>query len=191
MLARMIQEIAPSGNTVGVHLSFPEEGRDEAPWLWSPSHKRKDGRIADLLPSTVRVVVGNLVYIEKKDLPSAMLDRLIRIAAFQNPEFYRAQAMRLSTYGKPRVISCSEDFSEHIGLPRGCVDEVLAVFKFHGANVELQDERTLGREIEVSFNAELRPEQKEAINQVLHYDQGVLSAPTAFGKTVVSACLIA
>lgn len=68
---------------------------------------------------------------------------------------------------------------------------MLAVFRFQGVNVALQDERTLGREIEVSFNAELRPEQKEAINQVLHYDQGVLSAPTAFGKTVVSACLIA
>jgi superfamily II DNA or RNA helicase len=191
MLARMIQEIVPGGNTIGVHLSFPEEGRDEVPWLWSPSRKRKDRRIAGPLPSTVRVVVGNLVYIEKKDLPSAMLDRLIRIAAFQNPEFYRAQAMRLSTYGKPRVISCSEDFPGHIGLPRGCVDEVLAVFKFHGLNVELQDERTMGREINVSFNAELRPEQKEAINQVLRYDQGILSAPTAFGKTVVSADLIA
>jgi superfamily II DNA or RNA helicase len=191
ILARMIQEIAPGGNTIGVHLSFPEEGRGEVPWLWSPSRKRKDGRIAGLLPSTVRVVVGNLVYIEKKDLPSAMLDRLIRIAAFQNPEFYRAQAIRLSTYGKPRVISCGEDFPEHIGLPRGCVDEVLAVFKFHGVNVELQDERTMGREIRVSFNAELRPEQKEAINQVLLYDQGILSAPTAFGKTVVSAHLIA
>jgi superfamily II DNA or RNA helicase len=190
-LARMIQEIAPSGNTIGVHLSVPEEGKGEAPWLWSPSHKRKDEPIADPLPSTVRVVVGNLVYIEKKDLRSPMLDRLIRIAAFQNPEFYRAQAMRLSTYGKPRVISCSEDFSEHIGLPRGCVDEVLAVFKLQGVNVELQDERTMGQEIRVSFNAELRPEQKEAINEVLHYDQGVLSAPTAFGKTVVSACLIA
>jgi superfamily II DNA or RNA helicase len=191
MLARMIQEIAPGGNTIGVHLSFPEEGWDEVPWLWSPSRKRKDRRIAGPLPSTVRVVVGNLVYIEKKDLPSAMLDRLIRIAAFQNPEFYRAQAMRLSTYGKPRVISCSEDFPEHIGLPRGCVDEVLAEFKFHRVNVELQDERTMGREIRVSFNVELRPEQQEAVNQVLLYDQGILSAPTAFGKTVIGACLIA
>lgn len=191
MLARMIQEITPGGNTIGVHLSFPEEGGDEVPWLWSPSRKRKDRRVAGPLPSTVRVVVGNLVYIEKKDLPSAMLDRLIRIAAFQNPEFYRAQAMRLSTYGKPRVISCSEDFPDHIGLPRGCVDEVLAVFKFHGVNVDLQDERTMGREIKVSFNAELRSEQMEAINQVLRYDQGILSAPTAFGKTVVSADLIA
>jgi hypothetical protein len=91
VLARMIHEIAPGGNTIGVHLGFPEEGRDEVPWLWSPSRKRKDGQIAGPLPYTVRVVVGNLVYIEKKDLPSAMLDRLIRIAAFQNPEFYRAR----------------------------------------------------------------------------------------------------
>jgi hypothetical protein len=66
--------------------------------------------------------MSNRVYIEKRELPSAMLDRLIRIAAFQNPEFYRAQAMRLSTYGKPRIISCGEDFPEHLGLPRGCVD---------------------------------------------------------------------
>ena len=191
MLARMIQEIVPGGNTIGVHLSFPEEGRDEVPWLWSPSRKRKDGRIAGPLPSIVRVVLGNLLYIEKKYLPSAMLDRLIRIAAFQNPEFYRAQAMRLSTYGKPRVISCCEDFPEHVAVPRGCIDEVLAVFKFHEVKVELQDERTTGREIGVSFNAELRPEQQEAINRALLYDQGILSAPTAFGKTVIGACLIA
>ena len=113
----MIQEIAPGGNTIGVHLSFPEEGGTRFPGCGAHLAKRKDRRIAGPLPSTVRVVVGNLVYIEKKDLPSAMLDRLIRIAAFQNPEFYRAQAMRLSIYGKPRVISCSEDFPEHVGLP--------------------------------------------------------------------------
>ncbi len=120
-----------------------------------------------------------------------MLDRLIRVAAFQNPEFYRAQALRLSTYGKPRVISCSEDFPEHLGLPRGCVDELLGVFKSHRVRVELQDERTIGREIGVSFSAELRPEQREAIEQVISHDQGILSAPTAFGKTIVGACLIA
>jgi hypothetical protein len=46
-----------------------------------------------------------------------MLNRLIRLAAFQNPEFYKAQAMRLSTFGKPRIISCAEDFPQHAGLP--------------------------------------------------------------------------
>jgi superfamily II DNA or RNA helicase len=142
------------------------------------------------LPSIVRIVVSNLVYIEKKDLPSAMADRLIRVAAFQNPEFYKAQAMRLSTYGKPRVISCGEVFPEHIGLPRGCMDEVVRIFKSHFVKMEIQDERTTGHNIDVSFHGELRPEQRDAIEQVLAHDQGILCAPTAFGKTVVGASLI-
>jgi superfamily II DNA or RNA helicase len=143
------------------------------------------------MPPTVRLITSNLVYVEKKGLPSSMQDRLIRIAAFQNPEFYKAQTMRLSTYGKPRVISCSESFPEHIGLPRGCLEEAVSLFKGHGVRVEIQDERTTGQNINVSFRAELRPEQHEAVRQLLAYDEGILCAPTAFGKTVVGACLIA
>jgi len=190
MLARLIHEIAPEGNTVGVRLTIPDETGFEAPWLWRPTRSRKDGRITDPLPSTVRVVISNLVYVEKKGMPSDMLDRLIRIAAFQNPEFYKAQAMRLSTYGKPRVISCGESFPEHIGLPRGCLEEVIRIFKDHGVKIEIQDERTTGQHIDVSFHAELRPEQQDASTQMLAHDQGVLSAPTAFGKTVVGAYMI-
>ena len=120
-----------------------------------------------------------------------MQDRLIRIAAFQNPEFYKAQAMRLSTYGKPRVISCSESFPEHIGLPRGCLEEVVNLFKEHGVRTEIQDERTTGQNIDVSFRAELRVEQQDAVKKLLAHDEGILCAPTAFGKTVIGACLIA
>jgi len=190
MLARLIHEIAPEGNTVGVRLTLPDETSFEAPWLWRPSRSRKEARITDPLPSTVRVVISNLVYVEKKGLPSGMLDRLIRIAAFQNPEFYKAQAMRLSTYGKPRVISCGETFPKHIGLPRGCLEEVIRIFKDHSVQTEIQDERTAGQHIDVSFHAELRPEQQDASTQMLAHDQGILSAPTAFGKTVVGAYMI-
>src|SRR5579859_5382996 len=189
-LARMIYEIAPEGNPIGVHLHLPDEDEGEAPWLWRPSRKRKERQITGPLPPNVRVVASNLIYIEKEGLPPGMVDRLVRIAAFQNPEFYRAQSMRLSTYGKPRVISCGEVFPEHIGLPRGCMEEVVRVFKSHHINVEVHDERTAGRQIDVSFQGELRPEQQDAVEQVLVYDQGILCAPTAFGKTVVGACLI-
>jgi superfamily II DNA or RNA helicase len=120
-----------------------------------------------------------------------MQDRLIRLAAFQNPEFYKAQSMRLSTYGKPRVISCSESFPEHLGLPRGCLQGVLDLFKEHGVRTEVQDERTTGQNIDVSFRAELRAEQQVVVGQLLIHDEGILCAPTAFGKTVIGACLIA
>jgi len=190
-LAVLIHEVTPEGNTLGVHLSLPEGDDGKSPWLWSPSRSRKEKRITDPLPPTVRLITSNLVYVEKKGLPSSMQDRLIRIAAFQNPEFYKAQTMRLSTYGKPRVISCSENFPEHIGLPRGCLEEVVSLFKGHGVRVEIQDERTTGQNINVSFRAELRGEQHEAVRQLLAYDEGILCVPTAFGKTVVGACLIA
>src|SRR5260221_13912163 len=97
--------------------------------------------------------------------------------------------MRLSTYGKPRVISCGELFPEHLGLPRGCIEDVINVFKAHSVKIEVQDERTEGKKIDVRFQGELRPEQKDAIAAVLVHDNGVLCAPTAFGKTVVAARL--
>jgi hypothetical protein len=189
-LASIIHEVAPEGNTLGVHLSLPEDDDSATPWLQRPSRSRKEETVTDSLPTTVRLIISNLVYVEKKDPPSSMPDRLIRIAAFQNPEFYKAQAMRISTYGKPRVISCSESFPEHIGLPRGCLEDVLNIFKRHGVRTEVQDERTVGQRIDVSFHAELRAEQLDAANQVLAHLQGILSAPTAFGKTVVGAYLM-
>ena len=74
------------------------------------------------MPERLEVVLGNQVYIDRSVLPPALVNRLIRLAAFQNPEFYAAQAMRLPTFGKPRVISCAELFAKHIALPRGCFD---------------------------------------------------------------------
>jgi len=96
-----------------------------------------------------------------------MLNRIIRIAAFQNPEFYKAQAMRLPTWDKPRVVSCSEEFTQHIALPRGCLQEVSELLKEHGVRVLTRDERYSGKPIEVNFAGHLRDEQPEVIRRVL------------------------
>jgi superfamily II DNA or RNA helicase len=122
-----------------------------------------------------------------------MTARLIRLAAFQNPEFYRAQAMRLPTFGKPRIISCAELTPLHVGLPRGCVDEVTSLLKAHGVSVELEDHRHAGSPLppDVRFLGDLHAVQKEALEALGAHDFGVLAATTAFGKTVVAAALIA
>ncbi|MBE0660226.1 MAG: DEAD/DEAH box helicase family protein, partial [Bryobacteraceae bacterium] len=191
MLPTLIHELAPEGNFVGVRFAVTEEEAGVDPWLLSPSKTRRERRIAGPLPARVRFVFSNLAYIEKKDLPPAMLDRLCRLAAFQNPEFYKAQAMRLSTYGKPRIISCGENFPEHIGLPRGCGQEALDLLRANGIDPEIQDERTLGHPIDVEFRGTLLPAQNEAVTQASAHDIGVICAPTAFGKTAVGAWLIA
>jgi len=99
--------------------------------------------------------------------------------------------MLLSTFGKPRIISCAENFDRHIGLPRGSLDEALELFKVHGVNAVIGDERFSGIPIEANFKGELRTIQKEPAFAILKHDIGVLSTPTAFGKTTIAAYLIA
>jgi len=187
----VVQEASRNGTILAVRISLADEGVGGDPWTLPPSKKKKEKTIQGPFPETVRIVQGNLIYIEKNGLPPAMLNRLIRLAAFQNPEFYKAQAMRLSTFGKARIIGCAEDFPSHVGLPRGCLDDVLELIKTHKIKPELADERFEGTSINVIFKGELRPRQQEAAHLLFAHDHGILSAPTAFGKTVIAAWLIA
>jgi superfamily II DNA or RNA helicase len=116
---------------------------------------------------------------------------LLGVAAFQNPEFYKAQAMRLPTYDKPRIIACAEEHPHHIGLPRGCLEDVRQVLTDLNIRPVIRDERFTGQPLRVTFQGALRPEQQLAADAMLKHETGVLSATTAFGKTVVAAWLIA
>jgi len=182
------QEAERRGRILGVRL--PSED-DEEPWSEPPSRRRHDPPLAGGLPKTLELVLGNQIYIAKEGLQPGLRNRLLRLAAFQNPEFYHAQAMRLSTYDKPRVIACAEDHPHHVALPRGCLEDVQQALDLLGVRAVLRDERTGGRGIDVAFRGELRPEQTKAADALLEHDTGVLAATTAFGKTVVAAWLIA
>jgi superfamily II DNA or RNA helicase len=187
----IIAEAQRNGDLIGVRISVADADDEQDPWTLPPSRKRIERPIEGPLPETVEIVRANLLYVEKQDLPPAMLNRLLRLAAFQNPEFYKAQAMRLPIYAKPRVIACGQDFPKHVAVPRGCLTEVLALFRAHRIRPEVRDERFQGVPIEVEFDGQLRPVQEDAVGQIVNHDEGVLSAPTAFGKTAVAAWLIA
>ena len=187
----LVREAMRTGSVIGVRISLADEDDEAEPWTIPPSKRRTPKTIEGPLPERVEIVRSNLLYIEKKDLPPAMLNRLLRLAAFQNPEFYKAQAMRLSTFGKPRIISCGQDFAQHIALPRGCLGEATALLADHKIKVGLRDERYNGVPIEADFQGQLRPYQEEAVASIGAHDDGMLCAPTAFGKTAVAAWLIA
>src|SRR6266403_3854389 len=169
-------------------VTFITEEDKQEPWKRTTAAKR---RLPGPMPKSLTAHLANLLYFDKEDLPQPLANRLIRLAAFQNPEFYKAQAMRLPIWDKPRVISCSEEFAQHLALPRGCLQEVSELLKEHGIRVVIRDERYAGKPIEVNFQGNLRDDQAEAIRQTLRHDEGVLCAPTAFGKTVLAAKLIA
>ncbi len=184
------QDAERRGRILGVRLP-PQDDGDEQPWTAPPSRYRKEPPIAGTLPRTLELVLGNQIYIAKEGLHPGLRNRLVRLAAFQNPEFYKAQAMRLSTYDKPRVIACAEDHPHHISLPRGCLDDVRRALSDLSVRIAVRDERYPGQPLELSFQGELRPEQKVAAEAMLAHETGVLAATTAFGKTVVAAWLIA
>ena len=188
---RLIADALKQGDLIGVRIASVDDEDEPDPWTLPPSSRRPDKPIKGRLPETVEVVRSNLVFIEKKGLPPELLNRFLRIAAFQNPEFYKAQAMRLSTFDKPRVIACGEDLPRHLGLPRGCLDEVLFLLEAHGIKPVMRDKRVDGRPIDAEFHGTLRPPQEEAVAQILGHDEGLICAPTAFGKTAVAAWLIA
>jgi superfamily II DNA or RNA helicase len=190
--AEIVGDAEMRGRVLGVRMPVEDEDADE-PWRMTPSRRPKAGPIGIPLPSKINIVVADQLYIDRTNLPSAMTARLVRLAAFQNPEFYRAQSMRFPTFGKPRIISCAELHTRHVGLPRGCLDEAVELIRGEGADVELDDLRVIGNPLpsRVRFQGALHDPQVKAFDALLPHDHGVLAATTAFGKSVVAAALIA
>ena len=154
--------------------------------------QRIDAKVTNESSEKEKIILFRSLFRGREDvLPPSLKNRLIRLAAFQNPEFYKAQAMRFPTFDKPRIIHCCEDFPKHIGLPIGCLEDVLEVLNSLQIKTKIRDERFLGETLDVKFKGTLRPEQKKATDAMLEHEIGVLSASTAFGKTVVAANMIA
>jgi superfamily II DNA or RNA helicase len=177
-----------TGNAHPLDVTFIDEEDQKEPWKRSAAVSKK---LVGPMPKSLTVTLSNLIYFEKAQLPQSLANRLIRLAAFQNPEFYKKQAMRFSVWDEPRVIGCAENYPNHIALPRGCLDAALALLRDNSIGFELIDERYVGLPLDVAFAGTLRPDQEFAVASMLHHDAGVLCAPTAFGKTVTAAAMIA
>ncbi len=189
-VAALVLQAQESGKVLGVRLPIDDEELEE-PWLLSPSRRSKPRPIVGTLPTSVNVTLADGIYVDRTDLPPEMVTRLVRWAAFQNPEFYRAQAMRLPTYDKPRIVSCAKLHPHHVALPRGCLDEAIELLRSNGVRAAIEDRRELGTPLALRFLGKLKPDQQRALETVTEHDCGVLAAGTAFGKTVVAAAAIA
>ncbi|MDR0503060.1 MAG: DEAD/DEAH box helicase [Treponema sp.] len=165
-----------------------EDEDDSKPW------ERKSASlptITESLPQKIEIVLADQLYVNHTGLPPILRNRILRLASFANPEFYRAQRMRLPTWNKPHILYCYEYFPEHIGLPVGCLDSLIEIFDHYKIKVEFQNKQNRGKSIVVNFIGELRDEQKDAAQKLLAKQTGILSASTAFGKTVVALRIIA
>ena len=163
------------------------DSSEPKPW----PHRRERKQLTQTnFPVQVRLMISNLIYVDKQGFSQSALNAIKRLAAFRNTEFYKKQAMRLRIYDIPRVFDCSYEDKQFLGIPRGCMASLMELLDTYHVPFSLDDRRTAGRSIEVSFSGALRPEQIPAAQALLSDQIGVLSATTAFGKTVVGAYLI-
>ena len=159
---------------------------DEMPW----KTKEKPTVTAMDCAGELVIVEANMLFVPRKQLSANLQNSIKRLAAFKNPDFYKAQAMRLPIYNKPRVISTAEFSDDYIAVPRGCRQPLVELLENSNIQYIMKDETNKGNSIPVSFCGVLRTEQKPAADSLLENDIGVLSATTAFGKTVIAAYMI-
>lgn len=189
-LVELVDQAARESRILGVRLSEDLE-EPSPPWEHTPPTASLVLKLSEPMPSEVRVVESQQLFVEKTGLPAALLTAIARLAAFQNPEFYKRQSLRLSTALAPRVISCAENLPDYLALPRGCLSDLLDLLTANGIAVDLEDKRGIGDPLEVSFKGQLSNVQQRAADILLAHDTGVFVAPPGSGKTVVGAYLIA
>ena len=182
------QKASASGRITAVQMPNTED--DEVPWQQPPSRKKRDENLNKELQGALDIVIENQIYFSKEQLTPKLRTTLLRLAAFQNPQFYSTQAMRMPVFNIPRIICCAEDFPKHIGLPRGCADNIAKLLIENNILYNVSDKRNRGQRQDFRFNGILREEQQKAVEALMKYDLGVLSASTAFGKTVVAINLL-
>lgn len=162
---------------------------------WEQSAKAVVEKIQHV-PAAVTITLANHIYLKIDDLPAPLVARARRLASFSNPVFFKTQAMRFSTHGIPRYISCARiengpGGKKWLSLPRGCYDEMLSLLKEQGVEAKIDDKRNEGdRLTTLKFLGKLRKDQTKAVNSIAKHDSGVLHAPTAFGKTVTAIGII-
>ena len=142
------------GNELGILKKDDEEAEPSKPW----ERKKEILRKMDF-PEKVEIVKANMLFVPKSGISAKALNRIKRLAAFKNPEFYKAQAMRLSTFNKPRIISCADETSDYICLPRGCAQDLKNLLNQVKLKPIWVDKTNPGRKIDVIFNGTLRDEQ--------------------------------
>ena len=162
------------------------ESDREKPWNRMQHFNKND------VEGKLHIILSNGIYVDNTNLKVAMQNRIRRMAAISNPVFYKNQAIGTSNYDTARWIYLGKDhLSGYIQIPRGLQDELWENIKQADIDYEMEDERQQGRKINVDFKGELRPEQDKALKELIRYDNGILHAATAFGKTVVSSAIIA
>lgn len=183
-LTKLLTQISPNS------ALFKEQEviKNRPPWEMTAKAKPL---ILENPPKKVSVTLANHIYFDLSEMPTTLAARLRRLASFSNPVFFKTQALRFSTHGIPRFISCARIEQGYLAIPRGCLDEALALLRENQIEAQIDDQRQSGTKLKTTKSlVKLRKSQQAAVRAMSKYDAGILHAPTAFGKTVTAIGMI-
>ncbi len=180
------EKIKEWSNPIDDSIAKTDESDREKPWDRTRHFNKTD------VDGKLHITLSNGIYVDNTNLKASIQNKIRRMAAISNPIFYKNQAIGASNYDTSRWIYLGKDYlSGYIQIPRGLQDELLKSVNQADIDYEIEDERQQERNINVVFKGELRPEQDKALKELTNYDNGILHAATAFGKTAVSSAIIA
>ena len=187
LIAAFLENCEPVIDATGVSREAFEDADDEVQFKIEKKNVPKlSARVQSLT-----IELSNQIYFVKEELSPELHTALTRLVSFHNSDFYQAQAYRLSTRNKPRIICCATDTRERLGLGRGVWDRVQALLKENEIQYHVVDLRLQEFSRPYRFQGVLRPKQEEAVKRLMAHDCGILHATTAFGKTVTAINMIA
>lgn len=183
-LSKLLTQVSPTSEL------FDEQKVIEIRPPWEITARAKPLELNNL-PEKVTITLANHIYFDLSEIPSTLAVRLRRLASFSNPVFFKTQALRFSTHGIPRFISCARIEQGYLSVPRGCLDDALKLLSENQIEVLLDDKREFGAKLKnIKSQVKLRKNQQAAVKAMSKHDSGILHAPTAFGKTVTAIGMI-
>ena len=146
---------------------------EDAPW-------DKNSEIdAGGVKGVVHIVLADQIYIDSSRMSNKVRRQLRRMATFSNKQYFQNQAMDMPNYDEYRFIYLGNDEGKYIALPHGRREDILKQFDKAGVRYDIEDKRSDGCKINVSFKGNLRESQVPAVETMLKNETGILHAATA------------
>lgn len=162
--------------------AFISEKAQALPKTASGTPWEKDAAFhAEDVDGILLITLADGIYINTGNIKPRLQNQIRRLAAFKNPVFYKNLAMGLATFDTPRIIYLGGDEDGYIHIPQGLIEPLKERLDGAGIAYSIEDKRSQNRLLSITFNGELRDEQKPAVDALLAHDNGILSAATAFG----------
>ncbi|MEW6475240.1 MAG: DEAD/DEAH box helicase family protein [Actinomycetota bacterium] len=157
----------------------------------APYRKARISASAPKPPPEIPARTGAMLGIDRIGVPPALLAALKHAASLHNPDFYKLERLRKSTWNTPRFIRSYRETLDQLLLPRGLHDKARAIVAEAGSTLRVVDALASPAPIDVILRATLTPEQAAATDAIVRHDLGMLVAEPGSGKTVVGCAVIA